>query len=179
VVRDFQEYIEENKDSITALRIFFNQPFRRKEITYKMIKELYEKIKLEKPVLAPIHVWQAFTTIEKTNFKVPESELTALVSLIRKVCGIDSELKPFDSTIDKNFKDWIFKQNRGKHNRFTEEQMDWLHLIKDHVVSSFHVELDDLDYTPFDSQGGRGKTYQLFGDKMEEVLDELNEALVA
>ncbi len=36
-------------------------------------------------------------------------------------------------------------------------KMDWLRMIKDHVVSSYHIEIEDLDYTPFDAQGGRGK----------------------
>ncbi|MEM7183977.1 MAG: type I restriction-modification enzyme R subunit C-terminal domain-containing protein [Spirochaetota bacterium] len=179
VATDFKEYLEKHKDEIKALSIFYNQPFKRKDITYKMIKELYEKIKLEKPTLSPDYVWRAYTTLEKSNLQSPKSELTALVSLIRHVCGIDTKLKPYDKTIDSNFKNWIFQQNKGKHNRFTPEQMDWLRLLKDHVTSSFHMELDDLDYTPFDSQGGRGKMYQLFGEQMEEIIEELNEALVA
>lgn len=57
--------------------------------------------------------------------------------------------------------------------------MNWLRMIKDHIATSFHVEADDLDYTPFDAQGGRGKMYQLFGDKMDEIINELNEVLIA
>ena len=67
----------------------------------------------------------------------------------------------------------------GQHNRFTQEQMDWLRMIKDHVVSSYHIEMEDLDYTPFDSKGGRGKMYELFGDSMTSIIDELNEVLAA
>ena len=57
--------------------------------------------------------------------------------------------------------------------------MDWLRLIKDHIVSSYHIEIDDLDYTPFDSKGGRGKMFQLFGNEMNEIINELNEVLAA
>jgi type I restriction enzyme R subunit len=32
---------------------------------------------------------------------------------------------------------------------------------------------------PFDSEGGLSKMYQLFGDRMDAIIDELNEALVA
>jgi type I restriction enzyme R subunit len=39
--------------------------------------------------------------------------------------------------------------------------------------------LEDLDYTPFDSLGGRGKLNQLFGVEMETIIGELNEVLVA
>ena len=88
-------------------------------------------------------------------------------------------IKAFDNTSDENFKTWIFKQNAGQHNRFSQEQMDWIRMIKDHVVSSYHIEMEDLDYTPFNAKGGRGKMYQLFGKEMDEIIDELNEVLAA
>lgn len=179
IVNDFNEYLEMHKDEIKALSIFYNQPYNRREITFKMIKDVFDKLILEKPLLAPDYVWSAYTALEDVKSEQPKDELTALVSLIRRACGIDSELKAFDKTIDENFKNWIFKQNAGKHNRFSNAQMDWLRMIKDHVVSSYHIELDDLDYTPFDSQGGRGKMYQLFGNEMNEIINELNEVLAA
>ncbi len=183
-IKDFTEYLEKNKDEIKALSIFYNQPYNRRNITFKMIKEVMEKIKLEKPLLAPDYVWNAYAAVEASTNSAsgkqkPKDELTALVSLIRRACGIDSELKPFDKTINENFQNWIFKQNAGQHNRFTQEQMDWLRMIKDHVVSSYHIEIDDLDYTPFDSQGGRGRMFQLFGKEMNEIINELNEVLAA
>ena len=61
VVKSFREYIEANKDEIVALSIYYNQPYRRKEVTFKMIKELLEKLKLEKPTLAPLYVWDAYS----------------------------------------------------------------------------------------------------------------------
>ncbi len=63
--------------------------------------------------------------------------------------------------------------------QLTEEQMEWLRLLKDHVAASFHLTVDDLDYTPFDAKGGRGKMWQLFGDQAVDIIDELNEALAA
>ncbi len=179
IVKDFSEYLELHKDEIKALSIFYNQPHNRREITFKMIKEVFDKLTLEKPMFAPETVWNAYATLDELKSQQPKDELTALVSLIRRACGIDSKLKAFDKTIDENFKNWIFKQNAGKHNRFTNEQMDWLRMIKDHVASSYHIELDDLDYTPFDSQGGRGKMFQLFGNEINEIINELNEVLAA
>ena len=179
MVSDFVAYIEENKDEIKALSIFYNEPYRRKEITYRMIKELFEKLKQERPLLMPLSVWKAYEALDEVNSKDPLNELTALVALVRKVSGIDEKLTPYRSTVDENFRKWIFKQNAGQHNRFSEDQTQWLRMIKEHIVSSFHMDLDDLDYTPFDSKGGRGQMYQLFGDEMNMIIDELNEALVA
>jgi type I restriction enzyme R subunit len=144
-----------------------------------MIKDVFDKLVLEQPLLAPDYVWNAYADLEDVKSEQPKDELTALVSLIRRACGIDSKLRAFDKTIDENFKKWIFKQNAGLHNRFSGEQMDWLRMIKDHVVSSYHIELDDLDYTPFDSQGGKGKMFKLFGNEMNEIINELNKVLAA
>lgn len=52
-------------------------------------------------------------------------------------------------------------------------------MIRDHMINSFHFEREDLEMSPFDAQGGLGKMYQLFGDKMDLLIDELNEVLVA
>ncbi|MEO7082461.1 MAG: type I restriction-modification enzyme R subunit C-terminal domain-containing protein, partial [Flavobacteriales bacterium] len=123
-------------------------------------------------------VWDAYSALEEVKSERPESELTALVSLIRKVCGLDAQLTNYSSVVDKNFQQWIFRKQAGEL-KFTPEQMDWLRMIKEHVASSFHVEVDDLDYTPFNAKGGRGKMWQLFGEGMDGIIEELNEALVA
>lgn len=178
LVRSFNEWIEDHKDDITALQIFYSQPYRRRELSYKMIKELVEKIIEDKPTLAPLAVWHAYEQLEKVNGQ-PKNELVALVSLIRKVAGIDTDVTAFDTTVDRNFQKWILKKNAGQHNLFNEEQMNWLRMIKEHISSSIHLDMDDLDYTPFDSFGGRGKMWQLFGNQMDEIITELNEVLAA
>ncbi|HQU30643.1 MAG TPA: type I restriction-modification enzyme R subunit C-terminal domain-containing protein [Candidatus Brocadia sapporoensis] len=177
LVRDFKTWIEQHKDEIIALQIFYAQPYRRRELTYAMIKGVLERLKAEKPVLAPIQVWRAYEQLEKANGS-PRNELIALVSLIRKVLGVDKTLTAYDKTVDKNFQNWVFKKQAGAL-KFTEEQMRWLRMIKDHIATSIHLDADDLDYTPFDAAGGKGKMFQLFGDKMDEIINELNEALAA
>lgn len=57
--------------------------------------------------------------------------------------------------------------------------MQWLNMIKDHIATSIHLDADDLDYTPFDAQGGKGKMFQLFGESMNDIINELNEVLAA
>jgi type I restriction enzyme, R subunit len=179
IIGDFKTYIEENKDEIIALSIFYDQPFRRKELTFKMVKDLLVTINLNKPLLAPHYVWEAYSRIEQVKERNPKNEMIALVSLIRRVLEIDKELTPYNDVVDKNFQEWVFKKHSGASVKFTEEQMEWLRMIKEHIATSFHVDAEDLDYTPFDAKGGRGKMYQLFGDEMDRIIDELNEVLVA
>lgn len=178
LISDFKVWVDEHKDEITALQIFYDQPFRRRELTYKMLKDLSEQIIRNKPAIAPLKVWSAYEQLESVSGQ-PKNELIALVSLIRRVAGIDSSLTSFDKTVDKNFHGWVWRRHQGNAVKFTTEQMHWLHLIKDHIATSVHLDVEDLDYTPFDSLGGRGKLNQLFGLEMESIITELNEVLVA
>jgi len=177
LVNDFSEWMQQHKDELTALQIFYNQPFRRRELTYTMIKEVLEKLQSDKPILAPLHVWRAYASTSSATGS-PKTDLIALISLIRKLCGIDSNLTAYDKTVDKNFQEWVFKKQAGA-TKFNEEQMQWLRMIKDYVISSFHIEKDDFDYNPFNAQGGLGKMWQLFGEETEEIIEELNEVLAA
>jgi type I restriction enzyme R subunit len=179
VIQDFTEYIQAHKDEIIALEIFYDQPYRRRELTLKMVKDLLDRIKLDRPMLAPNYIWEAYQQLDQVKENSPKKELITLVSLIRKVARIDAQLTPYDATVNENFRKWIFQQNAGQHNKFTEEQLAWLRMIKDHIASSFHFGIDDLDYTPFDREGGRGMMWELFGVEMEGVIQELNEILVA
>ena len=142
-----------------------------------MVKQLVELLRADEPALAPLRVWQAYEQLEQVNGST-KNELVALVSLIRRVCGIDTALTSFDKTMDKNFQAWAFKKQAGAL-KFTEEQMQWLRMIKDYVATSFHVSKDDFDLSPFNSVGGLGRFYQLFKDDYEKILDELNQALAA
>ena len=177
LVHDFEQWIIANKTEITALQIFYAQPYRRRELSYAMLKELAETVKMQKPQLAPLHVWQAYEQLEKVNGR-PKGELMALVALVRRVSGMDATLTAFDKTVDRNFQDWIFRKQAGTL-KYTEEQVQWLRMIKDYIAASFHLERDDFELDPFNKQGGLGKMWRLFGEETDAIINELNESLVA
>jgi len=190
LVQDFEGWITEHRDEITALQLFYSQPYRRRELTYKMIKDLYEQLLQDKPILKSHSLWDAYTTLEDDAMdeklikrlprtEKPKQELVALVSLVRKAVGIDEWLTAYDSTVDRNFQIWAFDRQKGAAQKFTEEQMQWLRMIKDFVATSFHVDKEDFDLSPFNAAGGLGKFYQLFGNDYEDIINELNQVLAA
>ena len=179
VAKDFRDYLEANRDEIEALTIFYAQPYRRRDLTFEMIREVFEKLKTDRPRLAPLRVWQAYSVLDEYNGRQPASELTALVALIRRVCGIDEKISTYSDTVRRNFQNWIMTHHSGSGEKFNEEQMHWLRMIRDHIINSFHLDRDDLDMVPFDSKGGLGQMYKLFGERMDAVIDKLNEALAA
>lgn len=180
MVDEFAGYIKANKDEIAALEIFYDQPHRRREITYDMIREVMDKLKADKPALAPVRIWNAYSQLDNYKGSQPVKELTVLVALIRRVCNIDQTLSGYDATVRRNFKHWVFKKHQADAGKkFSEEQMQWLQMIRDHIINSFHLERDDLEMAPFDSQGGLGKMHQLFGADMDDLIDEINQELAA
>ncbi|MBR9883378.1 MAG: DEAD/DEAH box helicase family protein [Oceanospirillales bacterium] len=179
LTREFSDYLNEHRDEIDALSIYFHTPARRSEVCFGQIKALLEKLKQDRPKLAPLRVWQAYAHLERYKGENPVREMTALVALVRLLCGIDSQLSSYEATVRRNFQRWIMAHHSGAGEKFDETQMAWLHMIRDHIASSFHVERDDLEMAPFDAQGGLGRMYQLFGEKMDKVIDELNRELVA
>jgi type I restriction enzyme R subunit len=78
--------------------------------------------------------------------------------------------------VDAHFKQWLSEQEKsGK--KLTPERMKWLTMIKEHIATSLSIEIDDFDYTPFYEKGGAMKVYNLFGNELNVILTELNEAL--
>ena len=139
-----------------------------------MLNEVLELIKQRKPGIAPFRVWEAFEKLEKTKSKCPKHELTALVSLIRRVVELDKELTSFDTVVNNNFKDWVFRKNAGP-KQFTKQQMNFLYMIRDHIITSIHFEPDDFENI---EQGGLAKAYKTFGKDLYSIIDEMNDVLV-
>jgi len=179
LTKEFAAYLEEHRDQVEALTIFFSQPARRSEITYAMIHSVLNTLRTDRPKLAPVRVWRAYAMLDEYKGTQPANELTALVALIRRVCGLDAKIAPYAETVKRNFQTWIMQRHSGAGEKFTGEQLEWLHMIRDHIATSVHIDRDDLDMAPFDANGGLGKMYHLFGENMDHVLAEMNEALAA
>lgn len=69
-------------------------------------------------------------------------------------------------------------------------------MIGDHIAANFGIEpttygdvlvsreawtpgATDFDYAPFAQEGRLGKVFQLFGEELNVIIEELNEALAA
>ena len=179
ITQDFEDYLNDNRDHIDALAIYFTQPARRVEVTYAMIKDLLAKLREDRPRLAPLTVWAAYAHLDDYKGRNPVNELTALVALVRRVCGLDETLTRHSDRVRRNFQTWILNRHAGAGEKFSDEQMSWLRMIRDHLETSFTIERDDLELAPFDAHGGLGRMYVLFGDGMDDVMSEMNEALAA
>jgi type I restriction enzyme R subunit len=165
--KTFHRFIEENKNEITALSFFYNQRWKEQALTLKMIEEVSDAMKKAPYGLSLERLGRAY------NSKSPLTQLADIVSLIRYDLGIDKELKPYSSIVNTNFKAWVFRQNAGSVH-FSDEQMDWLRLVKDFIAQNISITPDDLELGNFAGRGGLGKFYSLFGSRYEAIQNDSN-----
>ena len=179
MVQSFEQFLKDHKDEITALQVLYSKPYKHR-LTFEAIKELADTIEKPPYLWSESQLWNAYAALEKSKVKGASGKriLTDLVSLVRFAIHQVTELIPFPERVNANFKAWLSGQeSNGK--KFTEEQRRWLEMIRDHIAANLSIEQDDFEYAPFSQQGGLGKVYQLFGDKLNTIIEELNESLAA
>jgi type I restriction enzyme R subunit len=180
IVDTFKRFIEQNKDELTALQIIYSKPYGQRHLTYEAIDQLAKSINKPPYSLTPELVWQAYGQLEKSKVKGAGAQklLTNIISLIRFAIGQSDILEPFSDLVDRRFNEWLAQQG-GLGKRFTPEQIEWLKMIKEHIATSLSIGMGDFEYTPFYEKGGAVKVYQLFGQQLNGMLEELNERLAA
>src|SRR5690606_3516386 len=83
-LKSFREFLSSKRDELTALRIYYSQPYRRKEVTFQMLQEVVEALQQPPFNLTHERVWAAYE--RSLGLKLdgsPARLLTDLVSLIR------------------------------------------------------------------------------------------------
>lgn len=177
VIVSFREFIEENKDEITALRIIYSQKYSDRPMAIEQMKALYEKLRVKGITVE--RLWDCYAVKHPNKVKRGIAvQLTDLISIIRYEMGLENNLSPFADKVNFNFMKWTLDKNAGAEH-FTDEQMEWLRLIKEHIITSLSIEQSDFDLNPFDRKGGLGRFYEVFGEQYEKLLREMNIVLVA
>jgi type I restriction enzyme R subunit len=179
LISSFEQFIADNKDEIDALQFFFSVP-RRDRLRYEDIKALAAVIKAPPRSWTPEVLWRAYDLLEKDKVRGASGKrlLTDIVSLVRFALHQDDQLVPHADRVRARFESWMAQQApRGR--QFTEQQIHWLEMMRDHVTTSLEIGIEDFDDVPFVQEGGRGRASQVFGRDFEPLLRELNEALAA
>ncbi len=179
-VERFRDFIEENKDEITALQIIYNQPHRRKELTYEKIRELADTLTAPPYNLGTEEVWEAYEQLESSKVKGKNEKqlLTDILSIIRFEMGETDHLEPFDSEVDERFERWL-DSHTDDADTFSQQQLEWLDMMKEHIATSAAMDKSDLQLEPFNQRGGIHRARELFGDELDHIVEEMNEVLVA
>ena len=176
-VANFKQFIEDNKDELTAIQIIYSRPYGQRHLTYQQVQQLAQAIEKPPYRFTKEELWEAYERLDQSKVKGagPHKLLTDIISLVRFAIGETATLEPYKETVDRRFQEWLADQE----DSFSQEQMAWLEMIKDHIATSLRIEMDDFENIPFQAKGGAIKVYQLFGDALDTILEALNEQLAA
>ena len=118
------------------------------------VKELAEAIERPPYSLRPELLWNAYEKLDKSKVVKtgPQKLLTNIISLVRFALEETEKLEPYSATVNERYNQWL-SEHTVNCNEFTEEQIEWLNMIKDHIVSSMAIEVDDFELAPFNAKG--------------------------
>ncbi len=158
-LEEFKHFITENINEIAALNIVCTRP---KELTRESLKSL--KLELDR---------HNFTE-QRLNTAIAElknQEIAAdIISLIRQQ-ALGSALLSHEERIHVAIE--RLKQN---HN-FSKMEVGWLEKIEKYLINESVITVSAFDQALFKKQGGYTRINKIFKEKLDEVIDELNEYL--
>ena len=126
-----------------------------------------------------LRLWQAYEVVEPTQVRGKGgTQLVDVIALVRHAIDPNTPLAPVGMTVEERYRQWMAEKQTAAIT-FTADQRKWLDAIKDHIASSLAIEREDLEEVPFNTIGGLGRADELFGDKLDGILDELNMRLAA
>jgi type I restriction enzyme R subunit len=178
LVASFRQYIEDNKDDITALQILYSRPYGQR-LTYRQVKELAQAISRPPRQWTPDALWRAYEVLDQGKVRGSGNRTLAdIVALVRYTLHQDDQLVPFRDTVEERFAAWLAAQEQRGVN-FTMEQLQWLTWMKDNIAGELAITTDSFEFTPFNEHGGIGKATRVFGDRLSSLMEELTEVLAA
>ena len=176
-VQSFNEFIEENRDEITALQVLYERPYQQR-LRYADIRALADAMQTPPRSWTAERLWQAYQRLDESKVRGSgQRQLADIVALVRYAIGDADELAPFAAHVNQRFEGWLAMQEMAGRE-FTDEQRRWLEAIRDHIAGSVSIEPGDFEYAPFNQQGGLMGAHTVFGDDLQSIIDELNLELV-
>lgn len=175
LIAQFNEFILQHKDEITALSIIYSQNYKNRHLTYEVIAELAHKLKQDSMDIPSL--WNAYKLRDKGKVsKNPSKNLTNLISLVRYALKMDNELQDFATFANARYNLWRGRCKK-KGIAFSPEQEAFLELIKEYIIANGCAEIKDIQEICADL-GGIYRAKAIFKENLGELVEELSLALV-
>lgn len=175
LIAQFNEFILQHKDEITALSIIYSQNYKNRHLTYEVIKELAHKLQQDSMDIPSL--WNAYKLRDKGKVsKNPSKNLTNLISLVRYALKMDNELQDFAIGANARYNLWRGRCKK-KGIAFSPEQEAFLELIKEYIIANGCAEIKDIQEICADL-GGIYRAKAIFNDSLPSLVEELSLALV-
>jgi type I restriction enzyme R subunit len=160
----FSRFVRENSDQIDAIGILLDRP---RDWSADALAELRDRLKA-----APEHFTDG--NLQKAHQVQYKKALVDIISMVKHAARDAEPLLTSAERVGRA----IAKITAGK--TFTPEQKQWLDRIRAHLVANLSLDRKDFDIVPvFQNAGGWGRANKVFGGKLENLIQQFNEAIAA
>lgn len=145
LIETFEKYLQDNKDSIEALRIIYNS--ENTVITYSMLTDLKDKLSSANSLFTPFHLWSNYKildeegVVEDFDKKQNVNALTNLIQIVRFAYGRTAELSSLFTGYGQRFNLYCGQVQRT----LTDEQKEIMRQIAVYVVNEGSFSLSELN----------------------------------
>lgn len=178
LIQSFRTFIEENHEELALIKAYYSESYRSR-VRLEDVKEFTKSLERHREFWGLRRLWEAYKIVSPLQV-TEESELkdTDTIPLITFTLSQIDRLEPYRYTITTKYDEWIASQiSRGID--YTPEQLEWLELMRDQIASSLSIQKEDFEYDRFAQKGWLGWVYSVFWNRLETVMEELNNVLVS
>ena len=139
----FEQYCEEHKDDIEALRMIYNND--GEPLTYTLLKDLENKLKLANNKFQTTRLWNSYTivnpqSVKKHTTKEEKEALTNIIQLVRFATHQIETLESLYPSAQQMFNLWYGQVQRT----VTESQIEIIRQIVDYIASNGACTIKDI-----------------------------------
>ena len=160
----FERYVREHKDEITAVGILLDRPA---EWSPAALTELHQK-------LAGHKLRFSVDRLQRATELSRKRALVDIISLVKHAADADQPLLTASERVDRA----LGRITAGR--AFTSAQRQWLDHIRAHLVANLSISKEDFSEIPtLEHLGGWSAAVAAFGGDVTPLLREINEGLAA
>jgi len=144
-IENFEKYLDENKDSIEALRIIYNS--EDTVITHKMLVELRDRLLSENRQYGVYQLWKSYKildeegNVDELDIKHNVNALTNLIQLVRYAYKKNQKLTGLMVGFAQRFSLYCGQNQRV----LTEDQVDIMKQIAEYVINDGAITAPELN----------------------------------
>ncbi|MCR5517041.1 MAG: DEAD/DEAH box helicase family protein [Lachnospiraceae bacterium] len=144
-IENFEKYINDNKDSIEALRIIYNS--EDTVITHKMLVELRDRLISENRQYGVYQLWKSYKildeegNVDELDIKHNVNALTNLIQIVRYAYGKNQKLTSLVVGYAQRFSLYCGQNQRV----LTEDQVDIMKTIAEYVINDGAISALELN----------------------------------
>jgi type I restriction enzyme, R subunit len=179
IIETFRRFIYENKSKNMVVKTVWRKSGAYSLITMEQLKKLSDMLKRDPYRLKVEQIWQAYAHLKGPSVKTCPCRvfMTDIIPLIQFEAGIIKILEAFAHGVERRYQGWChLNEKNGK--KFIPAQLDFLETLKNCIAENGTIAIEDLDFLPQYHGSGTMRMYQLFGNEMTSIIQDLNKKLM-